>query len=138
LLSFTYALLVKESLVALWSEGLDPWWGLHHRPRHGRPALALDFMEPFRPIIADSVVITTINTGMVRPKDFETNANGCAMKPAAKKALLRAWEQRLDQIYTHPEFGYRCSWRTILRIQARLMVRWLRGDIPNLPWPVVR
>jgi CRISPR-associated endonuclease Cas1/CRISPR-associated protein Cas4 len=90
LLSFTYALLVKESLVALWSEGLDPWWGLHHRPRHGRPALALDFMEPFRPILADSVVITTINTGMVRTKDFETNANGCAMKPAAKKALLRA------------------------------------------------
>ena len=138
LLSFTYALLVKESLVALWSEGLDPWWGLYHRPRHGRPALALDFMEPFRPILADSVVITAINTGMLKPKDFETNANGCAMKPAAKKALLRAWEQRLDQIYTHPEFGYRCSWRTILRIQARLMVRWLRGDIPNLPWPVVR
>ncbi len=138
LLSFTYALLVKESLVALWSEGLDPWWGLYHRPRHGRPALALDFMEPFRPILADSVVITVINTGMVRPRDFETNANGCAMKPAAKKALLRAWEQRLDQIYTHPEFGYRCSWRTILRIQARLLVRLLRGDIPTLPWPVVR
>lgn len=138
LLSFTYALLVKESLVALWSEGLDPWWGLYHRPRHGRPALALDFMEPFRPILADSVVITAINTGMVKPRDFETNVNGCAMKPAAKKALLRAWEQRLDQIYTHPEFGYRCSWRTILRIQARLLVRWLRGDIPTLPWPVVR
>ena len=138
LLSFTYALLVKECLVALWSEGLDPWWGLYHRPRHGRPALALDFMEPFRPIIADSVVITAINTGMVKPRDFETNTHGCAMKPAAKKALLRAWEQRLDQIFTHPEFGYRCSWRTILRIQARLLVRLLRGDIPSLPWPVVR
>jgi CRISPR-associated endonuclease Cas1/CRISPR-associated protein Cas4 len=138
LLSFTYALLVKESLVALWSEGLDPWWGLYHRPRHGRPALALDFMEPFRPVLADSVVITAINTGMIRPRDFESNRNGCAMKPAARKALLKAWEQRLDQIYTHPEFGYRCSWRTILRIQARLLVRWLRGDIPTLPWPVVR
>lgn len=138
LLSFTYALLVKECLVSLWSEGLDPWWGLYHRPRHGRPALALDVMEPFRPILADSTVITAINTGMVRPRDFEVNANGCAMKPAARKALLRAWEQRLDQLHTHPEFGYRCSWRTILRIQARLLVRWLRGDIPHLPWPVVR
>ena len=138
LLSFTYALLVKECLVALWGEGLDPWWGLYHRPRHGRPALALDFMEPFRPIIADSVVITAINTGMVKPRDFITNSNGCAMQPAAKKALLRAWEQRLDQLHTHPEFGYRCSWRTILRIQARLLVRLLRGDIPHLPWPVVR
>lgn len=138
LLSFSYALLVKESLVALWSEGLDPWWGLHHRPRHGRPALALDFMEPFRPVIADSVVLTAINTGMVRPRDFETNSNGCAMKPVARKALLRAWEQRLDQLHTHPVFGYRCSWRTILRIQARLLVRWLRGDITHLPWPIVR
>ncbi|WP_411845720.1 CRISPR-associated endonuclease Cas1 [Roseibacillus persicicus] len=138
LLSFTYALLVKETLVALWSEGLDPWWGLFHRPRHGRPALALDVMEPFRAILADSTVITAINTGMVRPQDFETNANGCAMKPAARKALLRAWEQRLDQLSTHPAFGYRCSWRTILRIQARLLSRWLRGDISELPWPVVR
>ena len=138
LLSFTYALLVKECLVALWTEGLDPWWGLYHRPRHGRPALALDFMEPFRPILADSAVLTCINTGMVKPRDFITNRNGCSMQPAARKAILRAWEQRLDQLTTHPEFGYRCSYRTILRIQARLLVRLLRGDIPQLPWPVVR
>lgn len=138
LLSFTYALLVKECLVALWAEGLDPWWGLYHRPRHGRPALAVDFMEPFRPILADSAVLTCINTGMVRPKDFITNSNGCAMQPAAKKAILRAWEQRLDQLHTHAEFGYRCSWRTILRIQARLLVRLLRDDITHLPWPTVR
>jgi len=138
LLSFTYALLVKECLVALLGEGLDPWWGLYHRPRHGRPALALDFMEPFRPIIADSVVITAINTGMIKPRDFVTNANGCSMQPSAKKAILRAWEQRLDQLHTHSEFSYRCSWRTIIRLQARLLVRLLRGDIPHLPWPVVR
>ncbi len=138
LLSFAYAMLAKECLVALWAEGLDPWWGLYHQPRHGRPALALDLMEPFRPIIADSVVITAVNTGMVGPKDFVVNANGCAMLPSGRKGFLRAWEQRLDQLYTHPEFDYRCSWRTILRIQARLLARWLRGDIPNLPWPVVR
>ena len=138
LLSFVYALLAKECLVALWAEGLDPWWGLYHQPRHGRPALALDLMEPFRPIIADSVVITAVNTGMVGPKDFVVNANGCAMQPSGRKGILRAWEQRLDQLYTHPEFDYRCSWRTILRIQSRLLARWIRGDIPNLPWPVVR
>jgi CRISPR-associated protein Cas1 len=138
MLSFAYALLAKECLVALWGEGLDPWWGLYHQPRHGRPALALDLMEPFRPIIADSVVLTAINTGMVGPRDFIANANGCAMKPNGRKAFLRAWEQRLDQLYTHPEFDYRCSWRTILRIQARLLARWLRGDIPRVPWPVVR
>lgn len=138
LLSFAYALLAKECLVALWGEGLDPWWGLYHQARHGRPALALDLMEPFRPVIADSVVLTAINTGMVGPRDFIANANGCALKPNGRKAFLRAWEQRLDQLYTHPEFDYRCSWRTILRIQARLLARWLRGDIPRVPWPVVR
>ena len=138
MLSFVYALLAKECLVALWAEGLDPWWGLYHQPRHGRPALALDMMEPFRPIIADSVVLTAINTGMVGAGDFLTNRNGCAMQASAKKGLLRIWEQRLNQLYTHPNFDYRCSWRTILRIQARLLARWLRKDIPRIPWPTVR
>ncbi|MEX2579297.1 MAG: CRISPR-associated endonuclease Cas1 [Verrucomicrobiales bacterium] len=138
LLSFAYALLAKECLVALWAEGLDPWWGLYHQPRHGRPAFALDLMEPFRPVIADSVVLTAINTGMVGARDFVANRNGCALQPSGRKGFLRAWEQRLDSLYTHPEFDYRCSWRTILRIQARLLARWLRGDIPDLPWPVVR
>jgi CRISPR-associated endonuclease Cas1 len=138
LLSYAYALLAKECSVALLGEGLDPWWGLYHQPRHGRPSLALDLMEPFRPVIADSVVLTAINTGMIQQRHFIVNANGCAMQPAGRKALLQAWEQRLDQLFTHPEFDYRCSWRTILRIQARLLVRWLRGDIPHWSCPVVR
>jgi len=138
LLSFAYALLAKECQVALLAEGLDPWWGLYHMPRHGRPALALDLMEPFRPIIADSVVITAINTGMVTASDFVTNSNGCALQPAGRKNLLKAWEQRLDQLFTHPSFNYRCSWRTILKIQARLLSRWLRGDIPKWTCLVVR
>lgn len=138
LLSYCYALLAKECAVALLAEGLDPWWGFYHQPRHGRPALALDLMEPFRPVIADSVVITAINTGMVKPRDFLTNSSGCAIQPKGKKALLTAWEQRLDQLHTHPLFGYRCSWRTTLKIQARLLARWLRGDIPDFTCPVVR
>jgi CRISPR-associated protein Cas1 len=138
LLSYCYALLAKECSVALLAEGLDPWWGFYHQARHGRPALALDLMEPFRPVVADSVVLTAINTGMVKPRDFVTNANGCALQPKGKKALLAAWEQRLDQLHTHPLFDYRCSWRTIIKIQARLLARWLRGDIPTFTCPVVR
>lgn len=138
LLSYCYALLAKECAVALLGEGLDPWWGFYHQPRHGRPALALDLMEPFRPVIADSVVITAINTGMVKPRDFLTNSSGCALQPKGKKAILAAWEQRLDQLHTHPLFDYRCSWRTTLKIQARLLARWLRGDIPAFSCPVVR
>lgn len=138
LLSFCYTLLAKECAVALLGEGLDPWWGLYHQPRHGRPALALDLMEPYRPIIADSVVLTSINTGMVQARHFITNANGCALQPAGRKRLLQAWEARLDQLFTHPHFDYRCSWRTNLKIQARLLARWLRGDIPSWTCPVVR
>ena len=137
LLSYGYALLAKECVVALWGEGLDPWWGLFHQPRHGRPALALDLMEPLRPIVADSVVITAINTGMIREKDFIVNNNGCGLLPSGKKAFSPCVEQRLNQLYTHPEFNYRCSWRTIIKIQARLLARWLRGDIPGIPWPTV-
>ncbi len=129
MLSFGYALLAKECTTALLGEGLDPWWGLYHRPRHGRPALALDLMEEFRPLVVDSAVITAVNTGMVRERNFEVSAAGCVMKPKARKALIQAYESRLDQLVTHPLFEYRCSWRAILRIQARLMGRWLRGEM---------
>ena len=129
MLSFAYALLAKECTVALLAEGLDPFWGFYHRPRHGRPALALDMMEPLRPIIADSAVITAINTGMVSSSQFTTAASGCCMNEGARKGLLRAYEARLDQLITHPSFGYRCSWRSAILLQARLLSRWLRGDV---------
>lgn len=138
MLSFAYAILVKELTVAILAEGLDPSWGLYHRPRHGRPALALDLMEEFRPLIADSALLTAVNTGMVTARDFRTTSAGCVMQPEARKALLRALEARLDQLATHPAFGYRCSWRAILRVQVRLFARWLRGDVPNYTGMVTR
>lgn len=131
LLSFGYALLAKECTIALLAEGLDPWWGFYHQPRHGRPALALDLMEEFRPLIVDSAVLSAINTGMVTRSDFLTSAAGCVLKDGARKAYIRAYEARLDQLATHPAFDYRCSWRTLVRIQARLLARWIRGDIPE-------
>ncbi len=138
MLSFAYAMLAKECTVALLAEGLDPYWGLYHRPRHGRPAMALDLMEPFRPVIADSAVITAINTGMVREANFTRAASGCAMSDTGRKGLLRAYEARLDQLVTHPVFDYRCSWRSVIRLQARLLARWLRGDVPDFTNLVTR
>ena len=129
-LSFGYALLAKECTVALLAEGLDPWWGLYHRPRHGRPSLALDLMEPFRPAIADSAVITAFNTGMLQRRNFTMNQQACMLQPAGRKNFIRAYESRLDQLVTHPTFDYRCSWRTVIKLQARLLARWLRRDIP--------
>lgn len=131
LLSFAYALLAKECTVALLGCGLDPYWGLYHQPRHGRPSLALDLMEEFRPLIADSAILSAINTGMVDPGDFVVGANACALQPAGRKAFIRALEARLDQLATHPVFDYRCSWRALIRLQAQLLARWLRGDIPT-------
>ncbi len=138
MLSFAYALLVKEVTVAILAEGLDPWWGLFHVPRHGRPALALDLMEEFRPLVADSAVVTAINTRMVSEGDFQRGASGCVMDAAARKGLIRAFEARLEQIVTHPIFGYRCSWRATIRLQARFFSRWLRRDVPEYVGIVTR
>ncbi|MEX0776835.1 MAG: CRISPR-associated endonuclease Cas1 [Phycisphaeraceae bacterium] len=131
LLSFAYALLVKECTVALMGEGLEPHWGLYHQPRHGRPALALDIMEPLRPLIADSAVITAINTGMIQARNFTVAASACILHPAGRKALIQAFEARLDQFVTHPAFDYRCSWRAAIRLHARLLARYFRGDVPT-------
>ena len=130
MLSFGYAMLAKECTVALLAEGLDPWWGLYHQPRHGRPALALDIMEPFRPAVVDSAVISAINTGMVQQSSFDASPSGCLLKPEGRKAFIRAYDARLDQLITHPIFDYRCSWRVVIRLQARLLARWFRGEIP--------
>jgi CRISPR-associated protein Cas1 len=131
LLSFGYAMLAKECTVALMAEGLDPWWGLYHQPRHGRPALALDVMEPFRPAVVDSAVISAINTGMVQRGGFDISSSGCILKPDGRKAFIRAYDARLDQLITHPIFDYRCSWRVTIRLQARLLARWFRGELPR-------
>lgn len=130
LLSFGYALLAKECTVALLAEGLDPWWGLYHQPRHGRPALALDLMEEFRPVVVDSAVITAVNTGMVSARDFTRSKAACVLDASGRKAFIRAFEARLAELVTHPVFQYRCSWRSMIRLQARLISRWLRGDVP--------
>jgi len=131
LLSFGYALLVKDCTASLLAEGLDPYWGLVHQPRHGRPGLALDLMEEFRPLIVDSAVLTAVNSGMVQPKHFTFGGNGCMMNEAARKNFIKAYELRMDQLITHPQFGYRCAWRSIVKMQARFLARWLKGEIPQ-------
>jgi CRISPR-associated protein Cas1 len=138
MLSFGYAMLAKECTVVLLAEGLDAWWGLYHKPRHGRPALALDLMEEFRPLVVDSAVITAINTGMVTAGSFMRSQAGCILTDTGRKSFIRAYEARLDQLVTHPIFDYRCSWRSIIRLQARLLARWLSGDVPEYTGMITR
>lgn len=138
MLSFAYALLAKECSVALLSVGLDPHWGLFHQPRHGRPSLGLDLMEEFRPLIADSAVLTAINTGMVSDRSFVRSAGVCSLDAHGRKALIRAYEARLDQLVTHPMFDYRLSWRRVIFAQARILERVIRGEIAEYCGMVTR
>ena len=129
LLSFAYSLLTKDLTLICHSVGLDPFIGFFHQPRFGRPALALDLIERFRPLIADSVVIGAINTGMVGRGDFIRVGPAVALTPAGRKGFLRAYEQRMDTLITHPLFGYRVNYRRVLEIQTRLLARVLTGEV---------
>ncbi|MGH7440342.1 MAG: CRISPR-associated endonuclease Cas4g/Cas1g [Polyangiaceae bacterium] len=133
LLSFTYSLLTKDLALATSAVGLDPLLGFYHQPRFGRPALALDLMEEFRPLVADSVVIGVINGGTVSVDDFQSHPAGVTMKPAARKRVLFAYERRMEQLIAHPVFGYRISYRRVLEVQARLLGRCLLGEIDAYP-----
>jgi len=133
LLSFAYAILVRQMTALLTIVGFDPWRGFYHAPRPGRPSLALDMMEPYRPIIADSAVITAINTGEVSPDGFVSNGTSCALKTTTRKAFLHTLERRLEQETTHPLFGYRVSMRRLLEVQMRLFARYLEGEISTFP-----
>lgn len=133
LLSFGYALLVKDLTVILQAVGFDPYLGFFHQPRYGRPALALDLMEEFRPLIVDSVVLTTLNTGEISSGDFIRRAGSVALTAEGRRKFLAAYERRMDTLVTHPVFGYTISYRRVLEVQARLLGRHLMGEIPEYP-----
>lgn len=133
LLSFLYAMLTKDLVVTLVGVGFDPYLGFYHQPKYGRPALALDLMEEFRPLVADSVVVGLINNGEVRPIDFITRAGAVALTDSGRRRVLEAYERRLDTLVIHPRFGYAISYRRIFEVQARLLARFLTGEIAFYP-----
>jgi len=133
LLSFCYSLLVRETTMAAQSVGLDPLLGFYHQPRFGRASLALDLMEEFRPVLADSTVISVINNGVVAPDDFVKGRGAVALKPAARKKVIQAMERRMDQLVTHQLFDYRLSYRRVLELQARLLSRFILGEVEHYP-----
>lgn len=133
LLSLAYSLLAKDLTLTLLTVGFDPYLGFYHQPRYGRPALALDLMETFRPLIADSTVLTSINTGVVAPGDFIKAGDAVALKPEARKRFILAYERRMDALITHPVFNYRVSYRRVLEVQARLLARFLTGELKSPP-----
>lgn len=128
LLSLAYSMLAKELAGVCHAVGLDPFLGFLHQPRYGRPALALDLMEEFRPLVADSVAVSLVNRGEVDESDFIRSASGTVLNDHGRRAFWEAWFRRLDAEVTHPEFGYRMSYRRMFEVQARQLWRFVRGE----------
>jgi CRISPR-associated protein Cas1 len=120
---------VKDLFVTLLAVGFDPYLGFYHLPRYGRPSLALDLMEEFRPIIADSVAITLFNNKELSEADFIHSNLGVSLTPDGKKSVIGGYEHRMETEVTHPLFGYRVSYRRIIEVQARLLAWVLSGEI---------
>ncbi|MBY0504689.1 MAG: CRISPR-associated endonuclease Cas1 [Bryobacteraceae bacterium] len=138
LLSLGYSVLAKDFTLACYLVGFDPLVGYYHELRFGRPALALDLMEPFRALIVDSAVLTALNTGMIQRTDFVRSATAVGLTPGGRRAFFQAYEQRMDTLVTHPLFDYRVSYRRLLEIQARLLAKYMGGEIPEYPVFVTR
>lgn len=129
LLSVLYALLIKDATVALLAAGLDPYVGFYHRPRFGRPALALDLAEKFRPFVADSTVLTVVNNGEVRRGDFVERAGAVALTQRGRKQSSVPTSDDGNRTQA-PSIRYRASYRRSLELQARLVAAVLTGDVP--------
>ena len=138
LLSYAYSLLTKDCVATLRSVGFDPYLGFLHRPRFGRPALALDLAEEFRPLIAESVVLTVVNNGEIRPSQFVVRAGGVTLDSDGRRAMLRCYERRMATEVIHPMFGYRVTYRRALEVQARILSAVVQGELEGYEPMVTR
>lgn len=134
LLSFVYTLLMHDVRSALETVGLDPAVGFLHRDRPGRPGLALDLMEEFRPYVADRLVLTLINLQKVQSKGFRKMESGAVvMTDDARKTVLVAYQERKREEVSHPFVGEKMMIGALFHIQAELMARFLRGGMDGYP-----
>jgi CRISP-associated protein Cas1 len=127
-LSYLYAQLVRECTTAALQVGFDPYVGFLHDPHYGRPSLALDLMEEFRPLVADSVCLTLFNQGELSSDEFYSRAKGTMLTPKGRRIVLGGLERRLEQFVIHPQFGYQVSYRRLFELQARLLRAFLLGE----------
>jgi CRISPR-associated protein Cas1 len=137
-LSMAYTMLTYECVAALRLASLEPSVGAFHASRPGRPALALDLMEPFRPLIADSVTIAAFNRGELAEGHFTRTAAGCLFSDTGRRAFFDAYGRRMETEITHSVFGYRLSYRRMLVLHARMIAAWLLGEVPSLAFLTTR
>lgn len=134
LLSFIYTLLVHDVRSALETVGLDPTVGFLHRDRPGRPGLALDLMEEFRPVIADRLVLSLINRRQVAPNGFKKAESGAVViDDSTRKTVLVEYQNRKQDEIFHPYIEEKIPLGLLFFVQANLMARFIRGDIDGYP-----
>ena len=133
MLSLGYTLLGQQVASAIQVVGLDPYAGFLHQLRHGRPSLALDMMEEFRPLIVDSVVLNICNHRLLTANDFQEELGVVHLKPEARKKFYGKFEERLQEEIQHPRFEYRTSYRRCIELQVRLLGKYLLGEINSYP-----
>lgn len=133
LLSFAYGLLRVQVTAAVHLAGLDPYIGYLHEVSRGQPAMVLDLMEEFRPLVADSLVLSVLNNREIQPQDFTESLGAYRLCDDGRKRFLQAFERKMNDEFKHPVFGYRCSYRRAIELQARLLSRHLQEGIVYKP-----
>jgi CRISPR-associated protein Cas1 len=134
LLSFFYTLLAHDTTAACEAIGLDPQMGFLHADRPGRPSLALDLMEEFRPWFVDRFVLTRINLGELKSNDFlKRETGGVEIKEDTRREIIKKWQERKKETIQHPFLGETVPMGLLPFLQAQLFSRWLRGDIDTYP-----
>jgi CRISPR-associated protein Cas1 len=129
LLSFLYSMVMNDCRTALETVGLDPQLGYLHTVRPGRAALALDLMEEFRSILADRLALTLVNRKQLQADDFEERPGGAVQfHDAARKSLILAYQERKQELTSHPLLDQKLPIGLLPQIQARLLARVIRGE----------
>lgn len=135
LLSFGYSLLRHDIQSAVNIVGFDPYLGYLHYQHYGRPGLALDLMEEFRPLVVDAVVLTAINLRILSPKDFSSEplSNAVLLSKEGRREFLKLYGQKKQSEFKHPVLGRKCTYQEAFEIQARLVAKYLMGETEKYP-----
>ncbi len=135
LLSFGYSLLRHDVQSAVNIVGFDPYLGYLHCQHYGRPGLALDLMEEFRPLVVDSMVLNAINRRILTPADFtsEPLSNAVLLSVEGRREFLKQYELKKQSGFKHPVLGRKCTYQEAFEIQARLLAKYLMGEIEKYP-----
>lgn len=140
LLSFGYALLLHDIQGAINIVGFDPYLGYLHTQRYGRPSLALDLMEEFRPLVVDAMVLSALNRKALMPEDFsdEPISHAVSLTDEGRRKFLRLYEQKKQSAFKHPVMGRQCTYQEAFEIQVRLLAKYLMGEIDKYPPLILR